>query len=331
MTVLYVVSDQEGAGKTALCATLAHLLGQQGKEVAVFKPFSSGVADSDASAYGKLLGANVEGWPVDAGSGDLSSGALDALKSVYASISQGKDVVVVEGSNALSHADSRRVADALDAKVIVVAQYRQDISSSALKSVAEGFGERTLGVVVNGMTRYMGTDVESNLMPSLQGAGLNVLGVIPEDRRLLGVSVSGLVDHLGGTVLGDVGDMDGLVEYLMIGGNGLDAGDVYFGIHDNRAVIARGNRPDIQMSALATPGTMACLVATNGVEPIEYVRYEAEQEEVPIVLVEADTLTTMDSLNGLMDKAKFDHALKMQRFAELLEEHVDLQSLYSEV
>ena len=170
MTVLYVVSDQQGAGKTALCATLTHLLREQGKDVAVFKPFAGGGADSDASSYGKLLGVGVEGWPVEAGNGDLTSGSLDELKATFGNISEGKDVVVVEGSNVLSTADSRRLADALDAKVVVVAQYRQDLSSSDLKAVADGYGERAIGVVINGMTRYMGTEVESNLLPSLQEA-----------------------------------------------------------------------------------------------------------------------------------------------------------------
>ena len=53
MTVLYVVSDQQGAGKTALCATLTHLLREQGKEVAVFKPFAGGSGRCDTILFSR--------------------------------------------------------------------------------------------------------------------------------------------------------------------------------------------------------------------------------------------------------------------------------------
>ena len=58
-------------------------------------------------------------------------------------------------------------------------------------------------------------------------------------------------------------------------------------MYENKAVIVRGDRPDLQMAALNT--STACIVLTKGVEPIEYVRYEAEQEEVSLIVVETDT------------------------------------------
>ena len=49
-------------------------------------------------------------------------------------------------------------------------------------------------------------------------------------------------------------------------------------------MIVRGDRPDVQMSALGTD--MECFILTNGLEPIEYVKYEADEEEVSIVIVD---------------------------------------------
>ena len=82
------------------------------------------------------------------------------------------------------------------------------------------------------------------------------------------------------------------------------------------------------MASLGTP--TSCMVLTNGIEPIEYIRYEAEQEEVPVMVVETDTLGTMDALNGLESKARFDHKLKLARFDELFSDHVDIGQLSSE-
>ena len=154
-----------------------------------------------------------------------------------------------------------------------------------------------------------------------------MLGMIPEDRRMLGVSVSQIAAHLDGEFIGEETEDDPLVEYLMVGGMSLDPGEYYYGIHDNRAAIVRGDRPDLQMSALLAPGLTACLVATGGITPIEYVRYEAEQEETPIILVQLDTLDTMARLDSLLDGSAFNHPDKLDRCVELLKEHVDIEGL----
>ena len=65
----------------------------------------------------------------------------------------------------------------------------------------------------------------------------------------------------------------------------------------------------------------------GGITPIEYVRYEAEQEETPIILVQTDTLDTMARLDSLLDGSRFSHPDKLRRSVELLEEHVDIEGL----
>ena len=328
MTVLYVASDQEAAGKTAFCATLAHKLRQRGTKVAVMKPVS-GAADNDPDVdiYAKLVGQSVEGRPVDLPDGGRTSDIVREVKDAVTRALEGTDVVLVEGSSGLSGEASLQIADALDARVLVIARYRHDLSGSHLKTWRDLFGERLVGFVINGLTRYMGNAARNNLQPSLESEGLVNLGVIPEDRRLLGTSVRQLAEHLEGRFIVCEEGSDALVEHLLVGGMGMDPGELYFGLRENKAVIARGDRPDVQMAALNTP--TACIVMTKGIEPIEYVRYEAEQEEVPVVIVQTDTLSTMAALNSLMERARFDHPLKLSRFAELLDEHVDLAAIYS--
>jgi BioD-like phosphotransacetylase family protein len=241
-------------------------------------------------------------------------------------MSSAADIVIVEGSTALSPEEHRRLAETLDAKILAVVAYSPDIPSDALTSWLTGLGDRTVGAVVNGLTRHRGRDAEAALMPSIGSDGVTTLGVVPEDRRLLGVSVGQIAQHLDGRFVSGEDGSDVLVEHLMVGGMGMDPGEYYFGIHESKAVIVRGDRPDLQMAALKT--STACLVMTKGIEPIEYVQYEAREEEVPVIVVETDTLGTMEALNGLMDSARFDHSLKLARYSELADEHIDLPALY---
>ncbi len=242
--------------------------------------------------------------------------AVDAAKDA--------DLVIVE---ALDDAPNDLV-DSLDAKVVLVVPF-ESASPEALSTIVKDFGDRLLGLIVNGQTLYKSTETAANVVPSLTDAGMHVLGVIPEDRRLLSITVGQLAEHLDGRFLVHEDRTDGLVEHFLIGGLGLDSGEVYFGLKQHKAAIVRGDRPDIQMAALATP--TACLIVTNGIEPIEYVTYEADLEEVPVVLVESDTLDTMAALNDVQTHANFDHPDKVRRFDDLLKEHVDLDSIYGQL
>ena len=329
MSILYVVSDRPGAGKTALSMGLARLLRAQDKSVAVIKPFADGADDTDAAQYADLLGANTQGWPiaVAANAADSMSAATSAISALAAA----NDIVLVEGANGVDGNLARALCDDVDAKVLVIARYDASLSHRAVLSAGVPFGGRVAGYIINGVTQYMGGDARDNLAPQIMAQassrGARMLGLIPEDRCLLGVSVRQIAAHLGGEFISEDVEEDALVEYLMVGGMSLDPGEYYYGIHDKRAAIVRGDRPDLQMSALTAPGYTACLVATGGITPIEYVRYEAEQEETPIILVQTDTLDTMARLDNLLDSSNFSHPDKLKRCTQLLDEHVDVEAL----
>ena len=330
MTVLYVASDQPGAGKTVVCAALAHDLKQRGKRAAAFKPLSNGrepQTDTDSETFARLLGQPAQGVRRPAPKTRLSPARLKETVQRTEEALQGQDVLLVEAASTLSHQATVQLVGALDAKLLLVAEYRPGLEASDLSSWQERFGDKLVGLLINGITRYQGTELSNGLLPSLRAEGLTPLGAVPEDRRLLAVTVGEVTSHLGGRFALGEEFADRLVEHFLVGGLGLDAGELYFGLRDSKAVIVRGDRPDLQMAALATP--TACMLVTQGIEPIEYVRNEAELEEVPIIVVDADTLSTMDALNTLADRARFDHPAKLDRGSELLREHVDLKALYA--
>lgn len=330
MSILYVVSDRPGAGKTAVCMALTKLLRAQSKSVAAIKPVADSEDDMDAAMYAELLGADTQGWPVEVAD-RVRGGNLDEVSALINGLAADNDIVIVEGSNGLAGTLGRIVCDNVDAKVLVVAGYDASLSHGVVLTTGAPYGGRVIGYIINGVSQYMGTEARANLVPQIAAQasmrGARVLGLIPEDRRLLGVRVSQIAAHLDGEFISEEMEEDALVEYLMVGGMSLDPGEYYYGIHDNRAAIVRGDRPDLQMSALGAPGSTACLVATGGITPIEYVRYEAEQEETPIILVQTDTLDTMARLDNLLNSNSFSHPDKLSRSVALLDEHVDIEGL----
>ena len=135
-----------------------------------------------------------------------------------------------------------------------------------------------------------------------------------------------LVQHLDGRFLNWEEKGDNLVEHFLVGGMFLDWGVLYFERFANKAVIVRGDRPDIQMAALQTP--TSCMVLTGGHSPIQYVTYESGVTQVPLIQVQADTLSAAAALESLQEKALFDHPLKQEQFLELVSRHGNWEALY---
>ena len=99
MTLLYVTSDERGAGKTAFCVGLAHLLMKQGRKATLFKPIANADEDPDVGIYQALLSTEVDGWPIATAPTQLSDGLLGEIKTAANRAAEDNDIVIVEGSS----------------------------------------------------------------------------------------------------------------------------------------------------------------------------------------------------------------------------------------
>ena len=317
MNAIYLLSDEAGAGKTALAVTLASLARREGASVVVVNPFD----DIHDEFYGKLLG-QVANDIAPASTSDPMDRVADRCREAAGD----SDVVIVEGSAGIGIDAARELVEALDASVVGITQHVHGKDANDLSEWPTAFGDRLIGVVVNGRTQYQGTAVETDFIPALEALGIRTLGVVPEDRKLVSATIDRIVECLEGRYLQGEEHGDRIIEHFLVGGMGLDRGTLYFGIREDKAVIVRGDRPDIQMAALHTP--TSCLILTNGTEPVEYIVHEADLEEVPIVIADTDTLDTMKALRTLQDGVRFDHPDKVERFGALLRENVDLGPVF---
>ena len=321
-----VVSKERGEGKTAVAAGLAQRAREAGRSAAAIKPFGAAEETGDpcdAASFSRLLGNSGSGSTSPIPPRGLGDAALDSASEACTNFSA--DSVFVECSSEVDEKGAVRLADRLDARVIVVARHRHGMSAEEVAERTAPFSDRLAGVFLNARGTYLGTEAAA-LAAQIEAAGTPVLGTIPEDRRLLAITVRTVAEHLDGRFLLDEdGQSDRLVEHFLVGGWMMDEGEIYFSTRSDKAVLARGDRPDLQMSALSTP-TLA-LFLTKGIEPIEYVLHEAQEEGACIVVVEQDTLTAMEELGTVVDRARFDHPDKLTRMAELLGAHSDPDAL----
>ena len=115
-----------------------------------------------------------------------------------------------------------------------------------------------------------------------------------EDSNPLSISIGELAEIVKGEIINCPEQSGESVENLMVGAMCIDPAPLYFGAKSNKAVITKGDRADIQLGALETP--TKCLVLTGGVKPIASVIQRADEQQVPIILVEKDTATILSEL-----------------------------------
>jgi hypothetical protein len=120
--------------------------------------------------------------------------------------------------------------------------------------------------------------------------------------------------------------MEALVEYLMVGAMTADSALAYFRQRPNKVVITGGDRHDVQLAALET--STHCLILTGGQAPSAVVLERAKQVEVPIVVVEPDTLTTVRMVEPIFGNTALHQDKKGEYFHDLLEERFDFDLLH---
>ena len=327
MAVLLVASDQAGAGKTSVSLALATLARRSGQTANVYKPFSASGDDADSETIAQLSNPGLEGWPRSAGSDGPSASDVTALAAELSGGGGGESIDILELPNELGAAGTASLAEALDAQTLLVVQGRRGLRASDVSEWKNSLGDRLAGVLVNGITRYMSAESAESIAPSFAETEIDLIGMIPEDRALLSISVDQIRAGLEGRYVVEEGDVNRPVEHFQVGCMSLDPGELRFGLYDNNAVVVRGDRPDIQMSALNA--SVACLLLTGGIDPIEYISYEAQEEETPVMVVESDTLTTMSLLNDVVTSTRLDTAAKVSMYAGLLEANADLDRVWS--
>jgi BioD-like phosphotransacetylase family protein len=327
LAALYITSPYAGAGKTVVCAGLGRHLKNDGKKVGFFKPIiaeikSPQAIDSDTQFMKQVLALKEpigSLCPVIGGKGKLAS----KIKQAYAKVAKGKDIVIVEGvwrqrPGGKPAEASREVVAALDAKVIIIEPYSEKLSAAMLNY--QDFGEYLLGLVVNKAPASRAKHISKQL------SGIDILGVLPEDRALLSLTVGELAEHIGGEILNNADRASEPVESFMLGALTLDSGLDYFGRKDNKTAVVRGDRPDMQLAALET--STRCLVLSGGVSPSHTVLRKAEGKGVPLILVKGDTNSTVNSIELALGKGKFNQEKKLSRLDEIMERHFNFKALY---
>lgn len=333
MTVLQIVANRPGAGKTCLTGALLSRLTAAGQSAAWYKPLSpTPESDPDVAFMAQFLAPAAVPPPLaqpfapaaDADAAALAPQQRAEIAAVVAGLADAFDPVLVEWAAPVAADAAAPVLPGHPVLLLHGYTAGQAAASQAadIAVAAETLGADLGGIIVNGVLRYRRQETEREIIAPLREQGLPVLGAIPESRLMLALTLQQVAEALDGRWIQEPADFAEGIDRFLIGGNIMDSGPNYFGRYARQGVITRGGRPDIQLACLAA-GNTRLLTLTGGVEPTEYIRVTARQRGTPLLLTEGDTLDVAATLAGRLEQAHPYSPEKLSHFAALMEEHLD--------
>lgn len=332
MVCVYVVSSDPYSGKTLTCLVLGARWQRAGLRVGYLKPLGLApvkvgeeVTDEDVPFVAKQFDDEAALsclCPVMLGSHLCQADPEELrgrVKEAFLVSSRGKDVMLIGGLGSVLSCGSAfglsapSLAEMFNARVVLVTRADSFLAVDNVASAQEALGDRLVGLILNRVPASEQEMVEEKMIPCLQSRGVKVLGWLRDDPLLSSVSVRELARATGGELLCGEERADQLVESFVVGAMGMESALRYFRQTARKCVITGGDRVDIQLAALETP--TRCLILTGNLRPSHRVIARASDRNVPVLLVRADTLTTVTVVEQLLGKqrireqTKLDHAL----------------------
>ncbi len=354
MNALYITSVEPYSGKTAVCLALGLHLQADGYKIGYLKPVSTQpwrtpegkLADEDAVFVHRSL--NLPGDPIEASAVivtqstlrerlqcklDLEEdGLMKKIRETAETLGRDKDVLLLEGGASLREGyamglSNLRVAEMLAAPALVIVPFHGEMRlvDDALTAQFR-LGEQLCGVILNRVPEEAKPFVEDYARPCLEDAGICVLGCLPSVPMLSALSVGELKDVLEAEVLTEYFNPDALVETFTVGAMTAQAALSRFRRYPSKAVITGGDRTDIQLAALET--STIVLILTGNLRPSPLIIQQAESLKVPVLLVQQNTMETVNIVESVYGKTRLGQPEKIDAFMKLMSENVDMRKIY---
>jgi BioD-like phosphotransacetylase family protein len=339
-----LIAAYNPCGKTALCAGIGKKLANSGKKVGYIKPIhvkAQGAKDvcMDADFVGGALelGENRELLcPLHMQQEELWRNLSEdvenfagALKTACDKVGAGKDVLIIESpggfhNDQVSALAGYTIADKLEARVILLICWCSDYREPDILQAAEKLGSRLVGVVLNQVPSSKISMVQAECTAYFKEKGIVVLGVLPESRALLGVTVGEIAGAVDGEVITFKDKAGELVENVMLGAMSPDSARDYYNRLRNKAVVTRYERADMQLAALET--STKCLVVSGG-RPSPSVMLKSEDKKVPVIVTDKDINEIVSGIERSLAGAGFRHLQKLQAITAMLDSRFDYKAL----
>lgn len=352
MALLFIGTTGDQAGQTLVTWVIVRRLLEKGYRLGFFKPFgtqpvnSGGFwTDHDALLFKTVL--NLES-PLDRICPYLltddrwrqkePSHLLKECKDLSASLSEGKDVLIMMGSTHIFFDDASwpvpdlSLVKELMADFVLVNRFRK--TSSSIYSIL--FASSLLkdlmkGVIINRVLPERMEEVKDQLIPSLINKGIQSGAAVAEDPVLSLWSLREIRDMLHGEVLWGEEHLDRPVGRMTVGSTSLTGRSVLFKRVYNKIVFLDASSCHRGTETASPSESIAGILLTSGIRPPPQIIEAASSENIPIFLAKDDTFAVRERLERSPHRLSSKDEPKVLHFTGLMDQDGSLDRLLRKI
>lgn len=260
------------------------------------------------------------------GKSTVAAGLADALAS------RGYRVQLTSGGDSASsdadvvireHDDPATAVSGADVVALVVRQGQADDATLERAAAESGAAAIVMTSVPEGAEPAARARLRA--IATRLDAPVTLVGVLPQDRLLAAPSLEQVATALEASLDAPEGAGNEAVEWIEIGPITAHPGSVHFVTVGSKAIVTRGDRPDVALAALDVDAE--CLILSGGREPLRYVLERTREDAVPLIATALTTSEAVQRLGPLYGTGTFNGTRKRERATRLIERYVDLDAL----
>jgi len=264
---------------------------------------------------------------------------VDRICRAFDRVSWEKDFTLIEGTGhagvgAVFEHSNARVAQLLDAKVIIVAQggIGRPVDEIALnKALFDQQGVEVIGAVLNKVQPEKIPLVADYAGRGLKQLGVPLLGVLPIQNMLSAPNLSQIAEETDGRwINGQAHARNQRILRVVIGA--MTAKGIVDFLLPGSLVITPGDRDDVILAAIASAGLsgqqgISGIVLTQDILPHPKILELLAQTEIPVIAARSDSYTVASQIHNMTVKTQPQDQDKIPIIKKLIQDHVDLEQL----
>lgn len=340
MKKLVVASNRPNAGKTSLIVGIASNISAK---FGYIKPYGDRLQylnkvlwDNDSELVTGLFGLKEKPEELSLGFdhsklryNNLKGKIKKDLNKLAEYASKDKDILFIEAPKdffcaASVNLDALTISKTIDAEILFVVTGNNDRIVDDLISLKKLLKKESLscaGVIINKVRdiELFKTEYEQEILDT----GLNILGILPDDKKLAFPTVSMLAEKLVAKVIAGEGGLGKHVNNIFVGAMSASAVTRLNEFKKRgKLIITSGDRSDMILAAIET--NSSCVVLTNNIMPPANIIAKASEKNIPILLVPNDTYRTAKKIDNFVAPLVPEDADKIKELVSLVKEEVDL-------
>ena len=334
MKTILITSLNPTEGKTSCALGITKSLNNKGYKSTCIELFNSNKESIETKFIKELHPTELGSFPYTL---TITNNSLVNKNEILQDINQFKDTTDYLIIDAPSLADTPQEVTQFYSEipeistVLIIKLEPSDslITLQAKLNSAATLMENTISsVIFNSVPKYSERTLESYISQLNEQANIPILGFMAQSRTMKGITPSNILNITQGKLTAEhpVEYYESkIIERIMIGGMVLGSGKDYFNRFNKKAVLVRGNRPDIQMAAINN--NTNCLILTGEHTITDYIKYHASEEEIPIISVDGSTNETLNLISSQFIELDLLHRSKVEHISELIDQHILLDNL----